>query len=229
MTQFSGGREEYQEWFDNDNLYDQILFKLYNATEAFWPTAENLHHVANGNRVILTNRVFILSKSIHNVFPLPFNVFANPLEMISERGFPLLSRFSSLIAYMRDAGVIQKLYDDFQYNVTMLHSIRNRDTESKAVIVLTLGHLDGLFIIYFLGLLISLVTFAVEICIDKYNRRRRARRRWKLLRNSWRQVSMMRFIQNKHKKSNNTKNATEIKIKWNKLKKSNKKVKFKHI
>lgn len=215
-------------------MHDQILYKLYNGSEAFWPTAENLNQVANGKRVILTNRVFILSKSIHNVFPLPFNVFANPLEMISERGFPLLKRFNSLITYMRDAGVIQKLYDDFYYNVTMLQSIRKRDTVKHAVIVLTLGHMDGAFTILILGLFISLVTFVVEVIVSIYNRRRRARHRWKLLRNSWRQVSIMRSIWNKQKKNHNNnnnkeENATKMKIKWNKLKKSNKKVKFKHI
>lgn len=231
MNQFSGGREEYWEWFENENVYDQILYKLYNSSEAFWPTAGNLKQVAQGKRVILTNRVFILSKSINDVFPLPFNVFANPIEMISERGFPLLDRFSTLIAYMRDSGVIQKLYNDFHYRVTVLHHIRHRDSRQETTIVLTLDHMDGAFTLLLLGLFISSVTFAIELIIGTYSRRRRARRLWKLLRSSWRQVSIMRSMQKKQKKQKNKngkKNATEIKIKWNEPKKSNKKVQLKH-
>lgn len=222
---FSGGRGEFRDWFDNDSKDDRILHNLYNSSEPFWPTAKNLEQVASGKRVILTNRVFILSKTINDVFPLPFNVFSNPIEMISERGFPLLNRFSNLIAYMRDAGVIQKLYDDFHYNVTMLHHIRTRDARKQSTIVLTLDHMDGAFSLLILGLLISLVAFVFEIIIGTYRKRRRARRRWKLLRNSWRQVSIMRSMQNKH----DTRNATETTQKWNAANRFKKRVKFKHI
>lgn len=198
---------------------------MYNGeSELFWPTEENLIAVAQGKRVILTNRVFILSKSIHNVFALPKNMFANPLEMISERGFPLLKRFSNLIMYMRDAGIIQKLYNDFHYNVTVLYHIRDREGDDLKPTrrVLTLGHMDGAFTVLLLGLIISFVTFVIEIIVDVYSRRRRTRRRWKLLRNSWRQVAIMRFWQKNRK--GDTKNATmQIKGKW---KKTNKKIKF---
>lgn len=222
-----GGREEYTDWFENENPYDQIIGRLYNTSEAFWPTEENLNDVAEGKRVILTNRVFILSKSIHHVFPLPFNVFANPLEMISERGFPLLKRYSNLIMFMRDAGIIDKLYKDFQYNATVLHHIRDREIDElkETQIVLTLGHMDGAFTVLLLGLFISIVTFVLEIIVDMYNRRRRTKRLWKLLRNSWRQVSIMRLVQkNSNKIGGEKRNATmQMKIKW---KKSNKKIKF---
>lgn len=222
---FSGGRGEYKDWFNNDSEDDRILYKLYNSSIPFWPTVENLKQVANGKRVLLTNRVFILSKSIDNVFPLPFNVFSNPLEMISERGFPLLNRFSNLIAYMRDAGVIQKLYDDFHYNATVLHHIRDRDSRKESTIVLTLGHMDGAFTLLILGLLISLVAFVFEIIIGTYRKRRRARRRWKSLKNSWRQVSIMRSMQSKP----GTRTATETTLKWNAQTRFKKRVKFKHI
>lgn len=134
--------------------------------------------VANGKRVILTNRVFVLSKSIQNVFPLPFNVFANQIEMISERGFPLLNRFNSIIAFMRDSGIVQKLYNDFYYNATVLHYIRNRggDMFKEERIVLTLSHMDGAFTLLLFGYSIGLAVFGVEIIVDIYTKRRRARR-----------------------------------------------------
>lgn len=210
-------------WFENENPYDQILGRLYNSTQPFWPTAENLEQVAMGKRVILTNRAFILSTSIHNVFPLPFDVFVNPIEMVSERGFPLLRRFNFMIMHMRDTGIIQKLYNDFYYNVTVLHHIRAReiDVEEDALHVLTLGHMDGAFTVLILGLLISLLIFAVEISTGTYNRRKRAKRLWKLLRNAWRQVSVMRSMQNNVKR-----NATKMNSKWNKPKKFTKKIQF---
>lgn len=196
---------------------------MYNATEKFWPTAENLDAVANGERVILTNRVFVLSKSLHHVFPLPFNVFANQIEMISERGFPLLNRFSSLIAWMRDSGVIQKLYNDFYYNATVLHYIRNRDGDmfNEEQIVLTLNHMDGAFTLLILGYFIGLVTFGVELIMGYYTKRRRARRNWKSLRYAWRQVAIMRSMQKNGKKNATKKNGVKWNIPKNVMKKRN--------
>lgn len=174
-----------------------------------------------GHRVILTNRLFVLSKSIHDVFPLPFNVFANPLEMISERGFPLLKRFSHLISFMRDSGIMQKLYSDFLYNVTVLHHIRNREGFVETQIVLTLNHMDGAFTLFLLGHLISSIAFVVELIVGTYDRRRRAKRMWRMLRNSLHQVSIMRSIQKIR-----ARNVTEAKSKWNTAQKFHRKVRF---
>lgn len=219
----TGGLEEYKDWFDNENTYDKKIFKLYDNSISFAPTVENLDAVAKGKRVLLTNRIFVLSKSIHNVYAMPFNVFANPLEMISERGFPLLRRFSNLIMFMRDAGIIEKLYDNFNYDMTMLHHIRDREDDEniETQIVLTLGHMDGSFTVLLLGHFISFLIFIVEFIVGTYKRRRRAKRLWKLLQNSWRQVSLMRSMQKK-----STRNATKIKSKWNAPKKYTRKVKF---
>lgn len=187
LSKFQGGRQEYSDWFENDSPYDQILSRLYNTSESFWPTTENLEAVAKGKRVILTNRVFVLSKSIQNVFPLPFNVFANQIEMISERGFPLLNRFSNIIAFMRDAGIIQKLYNDFYFNATVLQSIiRNREGGlfQEGRIVLTLSHMDGAFTLLLFGCSISFTVFCAEIIIDTYNKRRMAQRFEKLQQNA---------------------------------------------
>lgn len=197
---------------------------MYNSTEKFWPTVENLDAVANGERVILTNRVFVLSKSKNQVYPLPFNVFTNQLEIFSERGFPLLNRFSQLIAWMRDSGIIEKLYNDFYYNATMLHYIRNRDSDmfNEGIIVLTLNHMDGAFTLLIFGYFIGLVAFGVEIIMGIYTKRRRAdfaRRNWKLLRYAWRQVAIMRSMQKNGKKNATKKNG----VKWDISKNVNKK------
>lgn len=182
---------------------------------------ENLAAVAHGERVILTNRAFVLSKSIHDVFPLPFNVFANQIEMISERGFPLLNRFNNLIAFMRDSGIIQKLYNDFHYNVTVLHYIRNRDDDmfKEEQIVLTLNHMDGAFTLLLFGCLIGLVTFGVEIIMDTYSKRRRARRNWKRLRIAWHHLEIMPTAQKNGRKSRIKKKN----VKWAVPKKNTKK------
>lgn len=218
----AGGREEYIDWFDNDNPYDKILHKLYRTSDDFLPTEHNLDEVSLGKRVILTNRVYILSKSIHDVFPMPINVFTNQIEMISERGFPLLKPYSDLIADMRDSGVIQKLYNDFHYNATTLHHIRDKDgREEDGLTVLTLGHLDGAFTVLILGLLVSAVTFVVEIIVGTYKKRHRTRKMWKLLRRSLRQVSMMRSV-----KKNRPRNVTDIKNNWNAPKRIRRRVRF---
>lgn len=201
---------------------------MYNNNVSFWPTADNLHDVAMEKRVILTNRDFVLSKSIHDVYPLPFNVFASQLEMICERGFPLLKPYNNLIIHMRDCGIIEKLYRDFSYNVTILNQIRDRyetNTEEFEVdtkIVLTLSHLDGAFTVMIFGHLISFLVFIIELIVYTYRKRCLSKRLWNVFRNVWRQVSIMRSMQNY------TMNATKIKSKWNTAprEKIAKKVKF---
>lgn len=217
-----GGREEYLDWFNNDSPYDKKIHKLYKIGEEFLPSVPNFVDVSHGKRVILSNRIFVLSKAIENVFPVPFKVFTSPLEMISERGFPLLKRFSQLIMYMKDGGIMQKLIDDIYFNMTILHHIRNRDLdEEESQIILTVSHLDGAFTLLIVGEFISLMVFIGEIIINTYQRRRRARRLWNLVRNSWRQVSIMRTVKR-------NKNTTKLNSKWNNVprKKRGRKVKF---
>lgn len=220
-----GGRDEYKEWFNNSDSIDQAIYRLYDNSELYFtPTVENMADVAAKKRIILVNRNFVLSKSITDVYAMSFNVFASPLEMISERGFPLLRRFSYLIMFMRDAGIIEKLYDNFYYNMTTLHRIQdlvNGKGIEETNIVLTIYHLDGAFTLLILGLLISFVAFVVELILDAYKTRRRPAHLWKMVQNSWRQVSLMRWMGKK-----STRNATKLSRKRNAPKKIAKKVKF---
>lgn len=101
---------------------------------------------------------------------------------------------------MVDAGIISKLYNDFLYDVTVLEHIRQHDPDlEESLTVLTLGHMDGAFTVFLLGIIISSVVFLVELCIGFYAERRRSKRLWKLLKNSWRQVSIMRQSKKKRK------------------------------
>lgn len=222
---FLGGREEYKDWFNNEYPLDQAIYKLYDDSELYFsPTVENMADVVAGKRIILVNRNFVLSKAITDVYAMSSNVFASPLEMISERGFPLLRRFSNLIMFMRDAGIIDKLYDNFYYNMTTLHRIQdlvNGKGIEQTNIVLTIDHLDGAFTLLILGLLISFVAFVVELILGAYKRRRQPAHLWKMVQNSWRQVSLMHLMGKE-----STRNATKISRKWNAPKKMAKNVKL---
>lgn len=204
-----GGREEYADWFDNDSPYDIIIGKLYNDSEAFWPVEENFASVARGERIILTNRNFVLSKSLDDIFAFPSDALASPLQMFSERGFPLLKRYSTLLSYMVDTGIISKLHGDFIYDVTILDHIRKHEIQSDedSQIVLTLSHMDGAFTILLLGVSLSFVTFIGELCINWYMTRRKPKRLWKLLGKNLRKAIISQ------KKSNRISNQTNKKIK----------------
>lgn len=182
-----GGREEYHDWFENEFAEDQIFLQLYNYSDRFLPTMENLQRVRDGKQVMLLNRIFVLSKTMTDIFALPKNVISSPLEMIAERGlmsmfllvilkfeilfllysfqgFPLLRRFSNIIMYLKDSGIMMKLYNNFLFNVTVLEYIRDRNKiQTQDLIVLTTQHLDGAFGVLFLGLTISALVFLLEI------------------------------------------------------------------
>lgn len=121
----------------------------------------------------------------HDIFGLTQSMFANHLEMIVERGFPLLRRINQILAALRDMGLMSKLFVDFKYNMTILEPIRemkkhlDRHEESATVstmefddehkeeenpeIVLTTEHLEGAFTLLLAGLTVSSSAFLLEI------------------------------------------------------------------
>ncbi|XP_037024283.1 uncharacterized protein LOC119066111 [Bradysia coprophila] len=163
-----GGQEEYEDWFMNENPLDQIISEKYNNSDHFLATLENMALVREGYISILTNRMFVLSHDLQeDIFGIPGNVFTSPLEMIAERGFPLIKKFSSLIHRMKDAGLTSKIYKDFLHNKTILDFIRHRDRiHEVGQITLTLDHLQGAFAVLIIGLIISLVVFLIEILLN---------------------------------------------------------------
>lgn len=127
---------------------------------------QNMNLVRDGYLSMLLNRIFVLSHDLQDeVFGLPGNVFSNPLEMIAERGFPMIRHFNSLINRMKDAGLISKIYEDFLFKKKVLDFIRHRDTFTADVsqITLTVDHLQGAFAVLIVGLIISFVVFLGEV------------------------------------------------------------------
>lgn len=134
---------------------------------------------------LLISRLYVRSNKYRNdVFGLTQSMFANHLEMIVERGFPLLRQINNILSALRDMGLMSKLFKDFNYNMTILTSIRemkasqyhresvevadlndddHQDEESTPEIVLTTEHLEGAFTILLMGLFISSIVFILEI------------------------------------------------------------------
>lgn len=137
---------------------------------------------------LLISRLYVESNKHRNdVFGLTRSMFANHLEMIVERGFPLLRRINEILATLRDMGLMSKLFVDFKYNMTILTSIRemkshnfkqenqedleglnmgldddHRD-DSDPEIVLTVEHLEGAFTMLMMGIFVSSIVFVLEI------------------------------------------------------------------
>lgn len=160
-----GGREDYEDWFINDNPLDAIVDRLYQFTENFEPSDTNVARVRDGLQAMLMNRFYVMSNRLRDtVYAVSGNVFSNPFEMIAERGFPLMAKFNRLINYMKDAGLINKIQLDFVYNMTVLEQIRHSDDrQDDSAIVLTIEHLEGAFAVLIVGSLLSLVVFGLEL------------------------------------------------------------------
>lgn len=90
------------------------------------------------------------------------------------------------MALLRDMGFFSKIIADFQYNMTILTSMRERKANKKVVlslenepeniwdndlkesdenpeIVLTIEHLEGAFTILILGVVVSFTVFLIEL------------------------------------------------------------------
>lgn len=135
---------------------------------------------------ILVSRLYVRSNIYHNdVFGLTQSMFATHLEMIVERGFPLLRRINGIIASLRDMGLMSKLLTDFHYNMTILAQIReikyhlndqnlddvlqdlniddDHNDDGSPEVVLTTEHLEGAFTLLLMGLFVSSIVFILEL------------------------------------------------------------------
>lgn len=180
-----GGRLENMDWFDNDDEVDGMVFDRYNHSTAFRPSTASLRSIKNGEMALLVSKLFVRSNKYRNdIHGITRSMFANHLEMIVERGFPLLRRMNEILAGLRDNGFMNKLFVDFKFNMTILTTMRelkaskhafntqsegfdsfddeNKDEESPEV-VLTTEHLEGAFTILIAGLFVSAIVFVLEI------------------------------------------------------------------
>ena len=179
-----GGRLENMDWFENGDELDEMIFDRYNHSTAFRPSTSSLRMIKNGEIALLVSKLYVGSNKYRNsVHGIQRSMFANHLEMIVERGFPLLRRINKLLAGLRDNGFMSKLFIDFKFNTTILASIREMKAHKDSLesemnvmnsfdyehevedpeVVLTIEHLEGAFTIIILGLLVSSCTFILEI------------------------------------------------------------------
>ncbi|XP_030375545.1 uncharacterized protein LOC115624841 [Scaptodrosophila lebanonensis] len=173
-----GGREESRDWFENEN--DMWIFDAYNTTSAFIPLTENLLAVKNGERCILSNRMYIMQNIFaDDIYAFSYNVFSSPIQMIMKAGFPFIFEMNTIIRFMRDVGIFQKIDADFRYNNTYLNRIAKMRPEfTDNVIVLTTEHLKGPFGILIVGVWGASLTFLVELwCGRRRSRQLRQLRR----------------------------------------------------
>lgn len=180
-----GGREEYSDWFENDHDHDQAVRRLYNWTEEFWPRAANLERVRDGHQAMLMNRFYVMSSALRDqIFAVPGNVFSSPLEMITVRGFPLLSAINRLVNRMKDSGLTMKINDDFLHDMNLKEAMRNarRLQGTDVQKVLNVNHLQGAYAVLIIGLMWSALVFGMElVSVSQWWRTRRRRAaEWKL-------------------------------------------------
>uniref|UniRef100_A0A182Y9J1 Ionotropic glutamate receptor C-terminal domain-containing protein n=1 Tax=Anopheles stephensi TaxID=30069 RepID=A0A182Y9J1_ANOST len=166
-----GGRLDSEDWFINDFEDDRLVSERYNATSEFQPSLANLQAVVNGSRSLLMSRLYVRNTKYYGlVHGLSKDVFVTQIEMIMEKGFPLLPKFNRILSNLIDMGIMQKLWKDFLYNVTILDRIRqNRNLSEEDIIaaspevVLTLDHLQSAFALYGIGLCLCVVVFLLEL------------------------------------------------------------------
>ncbi|GAB0096110.1 ionotropic receptor 60a [Sergentomyia squamirostris] len=162
-----GGRTEYLDWFRNDE--DQVILDRFNTSVNFQPNVASLKRVEDRKQILLANRMFVLSNNYNSrIYGFPENVFSNPMEIITTKGFPLMLDFNNIINTLKDCGILNKLCNDFMYKITILLHIRNHQSNIESDTVLTVNHLQGAFIILMYGYLISILMFTFEIIRQRW-------------------------------------------------------------
>lgn len=160
-----GGREENQDWFHTGYPVDDRISARYNYSEQFQPSTENLVRVRRGQQAMLLSRLFVVSRNYSNlVYGLPTNVLSNQMEIIFEKGFPMVSLFDKAINRIKDNGLIYKFFGDWQYRMAKNNALGADDSE----IILTVQHLEGAFAILGYGLLLGVIVFALELVFKSF-------------------------------------------------------------
>lgn len=119
-----GGPKENQDWFNNEN--DELIFRNYNRSDGF----DNIAAVAKGQRVILSNKMYILQNELSdNIYAFPKPVINILTEAIMKEGFPFLFHFNVIIRNMRDCGLFDKIYSTYVWKETYLNRIRKNRPE----------------------------------------------------------------------------------------------------
>lgn len=142
--------------------------------------------ISNNELALVISKLYVkTTKYRFKIFGFTEPLFSNHLEMLCERGFPLLKRINKILGVFRDAGIMSKLQNDFQFNSTILIAIKelvevlNREgsldleilNELEEItdkdvddgpIALKPEHLMGAFTILIFGIIISSFFFLIE-------------------------------------------------------------------
>ena len=143
--------------------------------------------ISNNEIALVISKLYVKqTKYRFKIFGFTDPLFSNHLEMLCERGFPLLKRINKILGVFRDAGIMSKLQNDFQFNSTILIAIKelvevlnqkgaldldilneleeitDKD-DDDGPISLKPEHLMGAFTILIFGIIISTFFFVIEL------------------------------------------------------------------
>lgn len=151
------------------------------------PSSQSLQTmIKEKNIAIIMSKLYVRSKKeSKNVHGISRSMYSNNLEMIVEKGFPLLRKINDIISTMREMGLMNKFIEDFHYNTTILGKLRKTskkfhreesspdlteivieygdDDEGESLVVLTVEHLEGGFTLLLVGYVLSISVFAIEL------------------------------------------------------------------
>jgi hypothetical protein len=103
--------------------------------------------------------------------PFKDEVTSYQATMFFRSGSPLLERFNTIIYRMVESGMVQKFLEDIKryYHIEHIDQDGDDDEDEGAVedwsdaVVLTVGHLQGAFILLLLGLAFGLIVLIIEV------------------------------------------------------------------
>lgn len=229
-----GGRSENADWFDNDDSLDREIFKQYNLSEEFRPSQESLRRIFNNEVALVASILYVKqTKYRDKIFAFSRPLFSNHLEMLCERGFPLLKRINKILGLFRDAGIMGKLQNDFKFNSTIfiaikdlvrklkktdeldletlneLEEITGKDTDDGPI-ALHPDHLMGAFTILILGVVISSFFFILEQIAHSKVYKEFYEKMKKILKRKFYWCNVSKFTFKRAKKEKNSKGKVKL-------------------
>ncbi|KAJ9581667.1 hypothetical protein L9F63_023154 [Diploptera punctata] len=99
---------------------------------------------------------------------LPENVYKMSFAIYVAKGSPLRDMFNSVIRHVLEAGVMDKLWLDIQYDLRLRN--RNDESEEETFFVLGMSHLNIIFTMLIIGYLLGLITLILELSHSSFQK-----------------------------------------------------------
>ncbi|KAF5299767.1 hypothetical protein FQA39_LY11437 [Lamprigera yunnana] len=153
----------------NTNFQQELSVKLWKKILVVEDVPPYLHKSSNlRNCAVLIPEIYFHKNRVPNVKIINNNTFTGPYETVflTFVGHYFIPNFNKFLTFLQEAGVHQKELSNYEKTFYKLQNVTSED--NTAAVALTMEQLQGVFILFGIGLSASCLIFFVELLLSYY-------------------------------------------------------------